>query len=262
LIYDSHAAAADDSSDESFASIAARANKMSKEIDSAKPMTVNSMIQPTDKTAYDFSLPVAGVLLPFQDIIRQDFREEDAKIKAIIVANMKQDDPVARKTIPQLISLAAKYGRGSEGTVAIVLCPTDQGYYEPDTSQLIRIKLQSEYGYGINPSTVVTDKVNLLGTGAVPFWRWLQGTARTPQGLGRVTNNFEKFLIDGRTGLPVRRYPRKYLPLNMSDDIEALIAGKPLPPARANFLEEWRTAAAEAERDTYRFEKGLNVFDQ
>jgi hypothetical protein len=27
-------------------------------------------------------------------------------------------------------------------------------------------------------------------------------------------------------------------------------------------LEEWRMAIADSERDTYRFEKGLNVFDQ
>lgn len=139
---------------------------------------------------------------------------------------------------------------------------SDQGYYEPDTSTLIRLKLASEYGYGINPATTVTDKVNLLGTGAHPFWRWLESTCRTPAGLGRIEGNFEKFLLDGRTGLPLRRYPRRYAPLNIGEDIEAVISGRPLPPARANYLEEWRQAAAEAERETYRFQKGVNVFDQ
>lgn len=137
-----------------------------------------------------------------------------------------------------------------------------KGYYEPDTSALIRLKLASEYGYGINPATVATDKLIYLGTGAHPFWRWLQSNCRTPTGLGRIEGNFEKFLIDGRTGLPLRRYPRKYSPLNMADDIEAVIAGKPLPPPRANWLEEWRSAAFEAERDVYRFQKGLNYYDQ
>lgn len=263
--------------DESFASIAARAKSMSKEMDAAKPMTTSSMILKTDKTLYDFTLPIAGEQLPLASVIKQEFKEKttalkdesgnamvykDPKIKAIVVVNIKQDDPVARKTIPELISLAAKYGREPDGALAIVSCPTDQGYYEPDTSQLIRLKLASEYGYGINPSTTTSDKVNLLGTGSIPLWRWLQNTCRTPAGLGRIQGNFEKFLIDGRTGLPVRRYPRKYSALNMAEDIEAVINGKPLPPARANYLEEWRSAAAEAERDTYRFEKGLNVFDQ
>ena len=259
------AAAADDAdANESFASIAARANKISKEVNAAQPKTLNSMILPTDKTAFDFSLPVDGEQVPFSTLIRQEFSDGDegsktAKVKAVLVVNIKQDDPTARKAIPELISLAAKY----KGAVSIVACPTDQGYFEPDTSQLIRLKLASEYGYGINPSTCTTDKVNLLGTGAVPFWRWLQGTCRTPAGLGRVDGNFEKFLLDGTTGLPLRRYPRKYRPLNIANDIDAVLAGKSmLPPAGANYLEEWRAAAADAERDTYRFEKGLNYFDQ
>jgi glutathione peroxidase-family protein len=279
LLYSSSEAAyaADTDDDESYASIAERANKMSKEVDAIRPRKTDSMIRPTDQTAYDFSLPISDVETPFAEIIRQVFSTKeakltakegqtvsyrDAKVKAILVVNIKQDDPVARKTIPELISLAARYGRGSDYELAVIACPTDQGYYEPDTSQLLKLKLASEYGYGINPSTVVTDKVNMLGTGAVPFWRWLEGTCRTPAGLGRIEGNFEKFLLDGRTGLPVRRYPRKYRPLNMVDDIEAVIAGRPLPPAQANYLEEWRMAAAEAERDTYRFEKGLNFFDQ
>jgi hypothetical protein len=75
---------------------------------------------------------------------------------------------------------------GGKGEFVVVCSPTDQGYFEPDTSTLIRLKLASEYGYGINPASVLTDKVNLLGTGAHPFWRWLEGTCRSPAGLGRV----------------------------------------------------------------------------
>jgi hypothetical protein len=48
----------------------------------------------------------------------------------------------------------------------------------------------------------------------------------------------------------------------MTEDIASLIAGKPLPPAGSNYKEEWRNAAKEAENDTYRFQKGLNYFDQ
>jgi len=131
-----------------------------------------------------------------------------------------------------------------------------------DTSALIRLKLASEYGYGTNPAAILTDKVNLLGSGALPFWRWLEGSCRTPAGLGKIQANFEKFLVDGNTGRPIRRYPRKYQPYDIADDILALIHGKPLPPAQNNFKEEWRNAAKEAENDTYRFQKGLNYFDQ
>ncbi|CAJ1933896.1 unnamed protein product [Cylindrotheca closterium] len=251
-------ASADDG-EESFADIAARASKLS---------TTQSEIAPTggaktmdDKTAYDFELPFKGGNVPFKELIQQEFDEEGrAKIKAILVVNMKEDDPISRNNIPEFISLAAKYGR--DGEFAVLLSPSDQGYYEPDTSQLIRLKLASEYGYGINPATVLTDKVIFLGTGSTPFWRWLQKNCRTPAGLGRIEANYEKFLLDGRTGLPLRRYPRLYKPLDIKNDIEALVNGRALPPAGANYLEQWRQAAVAAQADTYRFQKGLNYYDQ
>mmetsp|Transcript_5816 Transcript_5816/g.16585 ORF Transcript_5816/g.16585 Transcript_5816/m.16585 type:complete len:336 (+) Transcript_5816:119-1126(+) len=246
--------------EESFASIAARAQKLSAEAGDRVAATAINNGGGDTRTAYDFELPVAGKSIPFRELIRQEVDEEGrAKCKVILVTNMKEDDPIARKDIPEFISLAAKYGR--DGEFAVIMTPTDQGYYEPDTSQLIRLKLASEYGYGINPATIVTDKTDILGKKALPFWRWMQSNCRTPAGLGRVEGNFEKFLIDGRTGMPLRRYPRKYKPTNIKNDIEAIIAGRPLPPAGANFLEEWRTAAVEAEANTYRFQKGLNYYD-
>ncbi|KAG7362416.1 glutathione peroxidase [Nitzschia inconspicua] len=257
LVGSASSALADDE-EESFASIAARASKLSTEV--GEKASVMSANDGDTRTAYDFELPVSGESVSFKDIVRQSLDEDGrSKVKAILVVNMKEDDPIARKDIPEFISLASKYGRN--GDFAVVMSPSDQGYYEPDTSQLIRLKLASEYGYGINPATVVTDKVNFLGKTAHPFWRWLQKNCRTPAGLGRIEGNFEKFLIDGRTGLPVRRYPRKYMPLDIKNDIEALLAGRPLPPAGANYLEQWRSAAVEAERDTYRFQKGLNYYD-
>lgn len=247
--------------EESFAAISARANQISQDMNK-QAVQVAITQRSNDQIAYDFSLPIEGKDTPFKDVIGQAITDSgDIRVKAILVVNMKQDDPIARKTIPELISLATKYGRDA-GALRIIMSPSDQGYYEPDTSQLIRLKLASEYGYGINPSTILTDKVNFLGTGAHPFWRWLQSSSRTPTGLGRLEGNFEKFLLDGRTGLPLRRYPRKYKPSNMDDDIAAVLYGKPLPPPRANWQEEWRAAAAEADRETYRFQKGLNYYDQ
>ena len=246
--------------EESFASIAARAQKLSSEAGDRVAAAAIANGSGDTRTAYDFELPVSGKSIPFRELIGQEVDEDGrSKCKVILVSNMKEDDPIARKDIPEFISLAAKYGRSGE--FAVILTPTDQGYYEPDTSQLIRLKLASEYGYGINPATILTDKTDILGKRALPFWRWMQSNCRTPAGLGRVEGNFEKFLIDGRTGLPLRRYPRKYKPSNIKNDIEAIIAGRPLPPAGANFLEEWRTAAVEAEANTYRFEKGLNYYD-
>jgi len=192
-----------------------------------------------------------------------------SKVKVILISNMKGNDPVARTDIPEFIALANKYNNGRNnnnggGDLAVILSPTDQGYYEPETSQVIRLKLASEYGYGSlnNPVCVVTDKVNMVGADAVPFWRWLQRTCRTPAGMGRVEGNFEKFLLDGHTGVPLRRYPRKYNPTAIQQDIEAIIAGRSLPPADAQFREEWIRAAVEAEKSPYRFQKGFNDYDE
>lgn len=92
---------------ESFASIAARANQISKEIATSTP---TSEIRKTDKTMYDFSLPLEGADTTIMDIVKQQFSESgnDAKVKAVLVVNIKQDDPVARKDIPELISLVTK----------------------------------------------------------------------------------------------------------------------------------------------------------
>jgi hypothetical protein len=81
-------------------------------------------------------------------------------------------------------------------SLTVICVPTDQGYYEPDTSALLRLKVASEYGYGLNPSTVLLDKTNLLGSGADPMMRWIEGTCRTPAGLGRIELNFEKVRTD------------------------------------------------------------------
>ena len=99
---------ADDGEEESFASIAARASKLSVGVAYKNPATVSTTGD--GRTAYEFTLPVKGSDVPFKELVNQEYSEEgSAKVKAILVINMKQDDPVARKDIPELISLAAKY---------------------------------------------------------------------------------------------------------------------------------------------------------
>jgi len=220
----------------------------------------------TTKVRYDKPTEEGGEPVKIEENV-EETEEYDVRPGAILLVNIKQDDPMARKNIPQLIQLAGKYGVKSESnpygsSLAVVCVPTDQGYYEPDTSALLRLKVASEYGYGLNPSTILLDKTNLLGSGADPMMRWVESTCRTPAGLGRIELNFEKFLIDGKTGLPVRRYPRKYAPITMEEDITSLLSSSPLPPARGNYLEEWRDAAREAEISEYAFRKGLNYYDQ
>lgn len=93
--------------EETFESIAARAAQLSSTVGESTPVAVPKSDDP--RTAYDFNLPVAGQTVEFKDVVRQTYDEEGrAKVKAFLVVNMKEDDPVARKDIPEFISLAAK----------------------------------------------------------------------------------------------------------------------------------------------------------
>lgn len=114
--------------EEGFESLAARAAQMAKVVPdnqtpsntNANKATLGSKPVMDARTMYDFSLPIAGTDVPLMDLIQQEFyenemvvgeggeRKRDARVKAILVVNIKQDDPVARKNIPELISLAAK----------------------------------------------------------------------------------------------------------------------------------------------------------
>lgn len=112
--------------DEGFESIAARASQISKIVEAEeakKEEQAKAASQVADpRTVYDFSVPVAGVDVPFKDLIKQEFTtteipgenegetitKTDTKVKAILVVNIKQDDPLARRNIPELISLVSK----------------------------------------------------------------------------------------------------------------------------------------------------------
>ena len=105
--------------DDTFESIAERASRISKSVEEeeekTKPIVTTATEQPNDsRTVYDFSLPVAGEQISFSDLIHQEFIPQEegipdqVKVKAILVVNIKQDDPIARKNIAEFISLASK----------------------------------------------------------------------------------------------------------------------------------------------------------
>jgi len=108
--------AADENEADSFESIAARAAKISATVE-AETKADDSPSKPTTdlRTMYEFNLPVAGKIIPISELIGQDIlptsesNTVEPKVKAILFVNIKQDDPMARKNIPELITLASKY---------------------------------------------------------------------------------------------------------------------------------------------------------
>lgn len=122
-------ATAEDGGEESFASISARASKLSSNVAERTPTRISKTDD--NRTAYDFSIPIQGEDVPFKDIVHQEYDSEGiAKLKAILVVNMKEDDPVARKDIPEFIALAAKYVivTGVSNGVNILLCELIPSY--------------------------------------------------------------------------------------------------------------------------------------
>ena len=126
----------------SFESIAARAAKISEEVareEAAKEAAaedtaerkreIAQRIKDDPRTIYDFTLPVNGNAREVAELVGQTFSDGDGadgwsdggepgvnaaeerlgtRVKAILVVNIKQDDPIARKNVPELIALATK----------------------------------------------------------------------------------------------------------------------------------------------------------
>lgn len=178
--------------------------------------------------------------------------------KAMIVCNVKNDDPEALKQYPALAYLNKKYY--TDG-LRILAFPTDQGWYEPEVSEIVRQRALQAFGFGQFPYAVVFDKVDILGSTSHPLYNYLMRALPNPNGKSSVTLNFEKFLVDG-SGKPVRRYPRKYSGFQMERDVEALLAGEPLPEESDAFLTAWKDAEREAIKSEYSFRSGYNVYKQ
>lgn len=180
------------------------------------------------------------------------------RAKVTLVVNTKTDDPEGTRQLPALAYLSTKYApRG----LRVLAFPTDQGWYEPEVSDIVRLRALQTYGFGAFPNAVVFDKVDLLGKTAHPLYQYLMSNLRNPNGRAAVSLNFEKFLLDA-TGKPVRRYPRKYDGYQIEKDVDALINGEPLPDESDEFVTAWKDAERESIKSEYAFRVGYNLYIQ
>jgi glutathione peroxidase len=176
--------------------------------------------------------------------------------KATIIFNMKIDDSQTQLQFPSLAEIFRKYKKEGLGVLAF---PSEQGWFEPDDDETIREKSKVYYNFGDPPQCAVFDKIDFLGPSAHPLYNALTKNFPTPNGYGRITLNYEKFLLDAN-GKPVRRYPRKYSAYDMEKDIQALIAGEPVPEETEAFKKAWREAKREAVKSEYAFRYNLNYY--
>jgi len=206
------------------------------------------MAAPTPKFDYTkFKVPYERVNLDFGQFLGN---------KATIVFNMKIDDPQTVLQFPDLLEIFTRY---KDKGLNVLAFPSEQGWFEPDDDETVRAKGKEYYGFGDFPNAVVFDKVDILGPSACPLYAALTKELLTPNGYGRITLNYEKFLLDAK-GTPVRRYPRKYSAYDMEADLLALLNDQPLPPPSAAFLKGWREAKREAVKSEYAFRYNYNYY--
>ena len=188
------------------------------------------------------------------------FRGEPRDIKpflgkgASLFINPKFADPISLDQMPAIAAMADKY---ADKGLNVLLFPTNQGWFEGDDSNTLRLMFKQNFDFGRYPTSVVFDKMDLLGSQALPLYSYLTEALANPWGVNRIVFNYEKFLVDA-DGRPLRRYPRKF-PVNfMESDVQAVLAGEPLPPPSEKYLQAWEDAKREAIKSEYAFKPGLN----
>lgn len=109
---------------------------------------------------------------------------------------------------PQYQPLEALHEKYAEQGLAIVGVPCNQfGKQEPGTSAEIAQFCVKNYGVKFD----ILAKVDVNGENAAPLYKFLTSKETNPKFAGRVTWNFEKFLI-GRDGQVVNRFTPKVQP--------------------------------------------------
>lgn len=132
----------------------------------------------------------------------------------VLVVNVASKCGFTANNYAQLKEFDSKY---YEKGLRILLFPCNQfGKQEPGDNETV-----CHYIGGISERFLVTEKVDVNGSGAHPIFKWLQDTC--PGFLfNAIKWNFTKFLINSQ-GEPVKRYAPNEEPMSFKSDIEFLL---------------------------------------
>lgn len=115
---------------------------------------------------------------------------------------------------PQYEQLQALHEKYSPKGLAILGFPCNQfGQQEPGTAEEIKEFCKVHYGV----TFPLFRKIEVNGDGAAPLYKYLTALDAKPKGPGKITWNFEKFVL-GRNGQVVARFAPRTRP----DDPEVL----------------------------------------
>jgi len=174
--------------------------------DEAKPQIKNEMPSPLSYT--------------MKSLDGQDVDLSKYKGKVVLIVNVASECGLTGQYKP-LQRLHEKYK--DEGFVVLGFPCNQFGSQEPGSAEEIKTFCTKNYGVTFD----MFAKVDVNGDNAAPLYKTLTATSTKPAGPGKISWNFEKFLI-GRDGQVVARFSPRTEP---SDDqvvsaIEAELAKK------------------------------------
>lgn len=142
----------------------------------------------------------------------KDVDLEDYEGKVVLVVNTASRCGLT----PQYAGLQSMYEKYKEKGFVILGFPCNQfGSQEPGTNSEIKSFCSTKY----NVSFPMFSKIDVNGEEAAPIYKYLTSKDVKPAGKGRISWNFEKFLID-RDGNLIGRYSPRTRP----DDAELVKA--------------------------------------
>jgi glutathione peroxidase len=129
---------------------------------------------------------------------------EDYRGKVVLVVNVAS----ACGLTPQYTGLQELYEKYKDQGFVVLGFPSNQfGAQEPGTDSEIKTFCSTKY----NVSFPMFSKVDVNGANAVPLYKHLTSQDAPPVGSGKISWNFEKFLI-GRDGKLVNRFSPRTKP--------------------------------------------------
>jgi glutathione peroxidase len=130
--------------------------------------------------------------------------------KVVMIVNVASECGLT----PQYEQLQALHEKYAKDGLSIVGFPCNQfGQQEPGTAAEIRQFCSTRYGVGFD----LFGKIEVNGDGACPLYKYLTSLDAKPKGPGKISWNFEKFIL-GRNGQVVARFAPRTKP----DDPEVL----------------------------------------
>ena len=131
----------------------------------------------------------------------ESFDLEEYEGKVVLIVNVASKCGLTR----QYAGLQALYEKYKDQGFVVLGFPCNQfGKQEPGTSSAIKQFCSTEY----NVTFPMFAKVEVNGKGACPLYKQLTAKDVKPAGKGKVSWNFEKFLIDTDGQLAARFNPR------------------------------------------------------